>query len=108
VCLPDVCDEIAEFGEEVVSLTERDTEVLESVLLALVEMGHRHNRWFVRDTVTRILQRATSEEDELVAVNALRDCSQESVKWSITNFAAQSMHPILRSYLSDTHQAREA
>lgn len=101
----EMCDEVALFGQDLVSMSERDPEILHLVLTALVPLGVSHNRWHVRDVVVDLLQGATERDDATACANALRACDASDVGWTIGRFARQSMHPIIRDALEALAQA---
>jgi serine/threonine protein kinase len=96
----DFCDSLADFGERAVVAAAPNDEVLAAVLRALVELGKSHNRWHVRSVVVRLLQKIRERDEALVALAALRDSRPEAVAWSVTEFARQSLHPLLRDGLA--------
>lgn len=94
-------DRLAAFAEDLVGFTERDDAVLEAVVVALVELGHNHNRWFVRDTLTATLQQVREQNEALTVCHALRECHRSALEWSLTDFALKSFHPTIQSCVAE-------
>ncbi|WP_261556251.1 serine/threonine-protein kinase [Frankia tisae] len=93
------CDVLADFSRKAVKETD-DTDVLREAVRSLVELGHRHNRWRVRDVVTTILQSIRKAEPALAAGEALRGADPDAVEWTLSEFSVRSLPPILRKEIN--------
>jgi serine/threonine protein kinase len=91
----DYCDVLADFSRKAIKETG-DAEVLGDAIRSLVALGRNHNRWYVRDVVTTILQSIRMPEPALVAVEALRAADASAVQWTLSDFSVRSLPPILR------------
>lgn len=89
------CDQVANFFDRAVLVTG-DPAVLGDAVGSLIEMGFRHNRWHVHSVVVEILQRVREPEQAAGAAEAVRECSLRAVDVAISDFAAKSLHPIVR------------
>jgi serine/threonine protein kinase len=98
----EMCDTIADFTKRTVQLT-RDDEILKNALLGLCELGARHNRWHVRSVFLGMLQEINTEDEALIACDALRDAERYSVEWNFEEdaFLIRSFHPVLRDGVRD-------
>lgn len=90
------CDVLADFIVRTIEVTENG-RILRSGVRALAELGHSHNRWHVRDSLTTVLQSVRSGEDALIALEGMRSTSEAAVRWSINDFSLRSLHPVLRN-----------
>lgn len=93
------CDHLANAVRMITSVTS-DNTILRGAVSALTRLGAAHNRWHVRDVLVEILQAIREPERALVALEGLQDVSFLEVEWSITDFAARSVHPIIREGVS--------
>ncbi|MGD9526417.1 MAG: serine/threonine-protein kinase [Dehalococcoidia bacterium] len=96
----DFCDVIARFARDAVNETD-DINVLRDAVHSLVQLGHQHNRWRVRDIVTAILQGIRETESSLAAIEALRSADPDAVEWTLSDFSVRSLPPALRSGIQD-------
>lgn len=94
------CDVLADFGRRVVEQTN-DRRILRATTRSLAELGHRHNRWHVRSTLTAILQAIRETAAAVAAAEGLRSASVRAVEWSLNDFSMRSLHPSLRTAISD-------
>ncbi len=94
------CDVVASFSRKAAHETD-DIDVLRNVIRSLVELGHRYNRWRVRDIVTTILQGIRETEPSLAATEALRTANPDAVEWTLSDFSVRSLPPVLRSGIQD-------
>lgn len=94
------CDLLAEFARAAVTVTG-DTEILRCAVRSLVELGHSHNRWYVRDVVTSVLQKISDDEHAFAAADALRGADFRAVDWTLDDFSIRSLRPILRKEIED-------
>ncbi|WP_431913282.1 serine/threonine-protein kinase [Micromonospora carbonacea] len=92
----EACDGLANFGKRV-TLATRDPGLLRMTVASLANLGERHNRWHVRDTLTEILQGVRRTDSALAASEGLEAARPLAVEWSLTDFAIKSLHPILRA-----------
>jgi serine/threonine protein kinase len=90
------CDVLADFSRRAVNETA-DPTVLRDAVRSLVELGHNHNRWHVRDVVTTILQAVRDAEQAQAAIDALRTADLDAVEWTLSEFSVRSLPPALRS-----------
>jgi serine/threonine protein kinase len=97
------CDTIADFFDRAVTISG-DDDVLGDSLLALVEMGASHNRYYVRDVVTDVLQRIRTPDAAMSAADALKASSRFAITWTVSEFVARSLHPIVRAIVDDAHK----
>ncbi|MCW2900639.1 MAG: hypothetical protein JWO67_2904 [Streptosporangiaceae bacterium] len=89
------CDALANFAVMATAVTN-DLEVLRGTVTALVELGPSHNRWHVRNVLVPLLQGIRDHDRAVVALEALQASEKSNVRWTITDFAVRSMHPVLR------------
>lgn len=89
------CDYIADAARLLWFVSE-DNEVLRPVVRGLVKLGYSHNRWHVQDVLANLLQGIKDHERALVALEALQAMPSVQVACSINDFAARSLHPVLR------------
>jgi len=89
------CDVIADFCDRAVRITG-DPDVLRASIGCLAEMGADHNRWHVQDVCVVLLQRVRETPDALAALEGLRDAAPSAVRWTLSDFAVRSLHPVLR------------
>ena len=90
------CDTIADAVRGIAEATG-DNAILRGSVSALARLGTAHHRWHVRTVLTDMLQGIRTREQAVVALEGLQDVEPDEVDWSITDFAARSMHPVLRS-----------
>lgn len=100
----DFCDVIARFFDRAI-LASQDDDVLHDGVLALVELGAGHHRFYVRDVVAEILQRIRTPDTAISAADALNDAGSSSVAWTVSPFVAKSLHPIIRSAAEQAHKS---
>jgi predicted DNA-binding transcriptional regulator AlpA len=98
------CDTVANTAKRLLDVTP-DSTIIRDAVSALARMGTRHNRWHVRDTLISILQGVRDPERALAALEGLQDVPPSEVSWSISGFAARSMHPTLRRGIEDIVRA---
>lgn len=91
----DYCDNVANSARALWYVSD-DNEVLRHVVRGLVALGASHNRWHVRDVLVEILQGIKDNERALVALEALQSSRADYVEWMVHDFAARSLHPVLR------------
>lgn len=100
------CDVLADFARRAVEQTG-DVTVLRAAVRSLAELGSSHNRWYVRDVLTAILQTIRDTEPAVAAIDGLREAGEAAVAFSVSEFTLRSLHPVLRggiqTYLD--HQA---
>ncbi|MDW3214776.1 MAG: serine/threonine-protein kinase [Ilumatobacteraceae bacterium] len=89
------CDQVANFFDRVVLVTN-DAGILGTSVGALVEMGYAHNRWHVNSVAVEVLQRIREPDQAAAAADAVRGCSARAVDATISEFAAKSLHPVVR------------
>jgi hypothetical protein len=90
------CDELASVGRRVTTAT-RDPGLLRMTVTSLANLGRNHNRWYVRDVLTEILQGIRRPDSALAASEGLEEADVSAVDWSLTEFSIKSLHPILRA-----------
>jgi serine/threonine protein kinase len=90
------CDVLADFARRAVEQTD-DITVLRVAVRSLAELGYSHNRWYVRDVLTAVLQAIRGTEPAVAAVDGLREAGEAVVSFSITDFTLRSLHPVLRT-----------
>lgn len=95
----DYCDSIANFAVMATEVTN-DPDVLRCTVTALVHLGASHNRWLVRNVVVPLLQAIRDHDRAVVALEALQAACKSEVRWTISDFALRSMHPVLREGLT--------
>ncbi len=98
------CDNIANSLRMTASVTA-DNHVLRATVSALLRMGTGHNRWHVRDVLVDVLQSIRDAERALVALEAIQAAGADDVEWSISDFAARSLHPTLREAVLNIRRA---
>jgi serine/threonine protein kinase len=103
----DYCDVIADFTRKVVEET-KDGVVLRAAVHSLAELGASHNRWYVRDVLTAILQTVKGDEMAVAATEGLRSARRSSVEWSVTDFSLRTLHPVLRAAVGSYLAQRDA
>lgn len=96
----DYCDEIANATRTIVRVTG-DTDVLRGAITGLGRLGCSHNRWHVRSVLTEILQDIRDPSRAVAALEGLQLLGDDELRWSITDFAARSMHPVLRKGIAN-------
>jgi len=96
----DFCDVVADFFELAVSVT-KDDQILAIAIEALVMMGSGHNRFHVRDVVISLLQSIRTTDGALAAREALYECNESSVAWTLNDFVIRTLHPTLRDAAAD-------
>ncbi|WP_135849170.1 serine/threonine-protein kinase [Serinibacter arcticus] len=89
------CDVIADAVREVIQITGSN-DVLREGVAALVRVGTKHNRWHVRDVLVDVLQSVRDPERALAGLEGLQEVGPDEVVWSISDFAARTMHPVVR------------
>jgi serine/threonine protein kinase len=98
------CDVLADFSRRAVEKSE-DVSILRAAVRSLAVLGDRHNRWYVRDVLTALLQGVRTAEQAVAASDALRQAGESAVTFSVSDFSLRSLHPVLRegisSYLSE-------
>lgn len=92
----DYCDGIANSTRLIIGVTG-DNDILRGGVAGLTRLGARHSRWHVRDVLVEVLQGIRTQERAVVALEGLQDSNAYDVAWSISQFAARAMHPILRA-----------
>ncbi len=89
------CDVLADFARRAVQQTE-DTAILRAAVRSLAVLGSGHNRWYVRDVLTTLLQAVRSTEQAVAAADALRQAGHAAAAFSVSDFSLRSLHPVLR------------
>lgn len=89
------CDVIANATGMIIAVSG-DNDILRGGVAGLARLGASHTRWHVRDVLVGILQGVRDPERALVALEGLQEVSSFEVNWSITQFGARAMHPVLR------------
>lgn len=92
----DYCDVLADFARRAVEQTG-DVAVLRAAVRSLAELGYSHNRWYVRDVLTAVLQAIRETEPAVAAIDGLREAGDEAAAFSLSEFTLRSLHPVLRS-----------
>jgi serine/threonine protein kinase len=99
------CDVLADFARRAVEQTG-DVTVLRAAVQSLAELGYSHNRWYVRDVLTAVLQAIRDTEFAVAAIDGLREAGKTAVAFSVSEFSLRSLHPVLRgdiqTYLNHT------
>ncbi|QKV81135.1 serine/threonine protein kinase [Amycolatopsis sp. Hca4] len=90
------CDILADFARRMIAAT-RDSEILQYAIASLVQLGHNHNRWHVKDVVTGLLQSLRGQNAIQAAIDGLHDTDTEALAWTINDFSLRSLAPALRS-----------
>ncbi len=103
----DFCDVTADATRMIVAITS-DNDILREGVAGLTRLGSSHNRWHVRDVLVEMLQSLRTPERALVALEGLQDVQPFEVNWAITDFAARSMHPVLRQGIKTIQAAEQA
>jgi hypothetical protein len=90
------CDPLANFAHLAVTVT-RDREVLRETIRGLAVLGHRHNRWHVRDVALQILQGLRADADASSALEGLQMAGAPSARWTVGDAIIGTLHPVLRT-----------
>ena len=90
------CDVLADFARSAVEQTG-DVTVLHAAVRSLAELGYSHNRWYVRDVLTAVLQAIRDTEPAVAAIDGLREAGEAAVTFSVSEFTLRSLHPVLRN-----------
>ncbi len=100
------CDVLADFARRAAEQT-CDVTVLRMAVRSLAELGYNHNRWYVRDVLTAVLQAIRDTEPAVAAIDGLREAGEAAVAFSVSEFTLRSLHPLLRSGIQTylDHQA---
>jgi hypothetical protein len=93
------CDVLADFARRAVEKTD-DVGILHAAVRSLAVLGERHNRWYVRDVLTALLQAVRTTEEAVAAADALRQAGGSAVTFSVSDFSLRSLHPVLRKGIS--------
>jgi serine/threonine protein kinase/predicted DNA-binding transcriptional regulator AlpA len=101
------CDTLANTTHTIVTVT-RDTDILREGVAALARVGEAHNRWHVRDVLTTLLQSIREPERALAALEGLQDVPPVVASWAVTDFAARTMHPVLRNGIQVFRRSAQA
>lgn len=95
----DFCDVVTDFCIRV-CITTQDAAVLRATVKALTEMGTNHTRWYVRNTLSSLLQQAREPVAMAAVLDGLRDAWPDAVRWTF-EFSQQSMHPVIRDGIAE-------
>lgn len=91
----DYCDVLADFARRATEQTG-DVTVLRVAVRSLAQLGYSHNRWYVRDVLTAVLQAIRDTEPAVAAIDGLRQAGEQAVAFSVSEFTLRSLHPVLR------------
>jgi serine/threonine protein kinase len=91
----DLCDVLAAFGRRFFNVSA-DSGVLRAVLSYLVPLGAKHNRWFVRDLVVKLLAQLRDDELVVAAVETLLSLPLPQVRWTVTDFGLRTLPRSIR------------
>lgn len=94
------CDAIANTTRRLIEVVP-DNAVMREAVSALTRLAKHHNRWHVRDVLVAILQSIRDPELAIAALEGLQEALPIEVEWSISSFAARTMHPTLRRGIED-------
>lgn len=89
------CDVLADFARRAAEQTG-DVTVLRVAVRSLAQLGYSHNRWYVRDVLTSVLQAIRDAEPAVAAIDGLSEAGEAAVAFSVSEFTLRSLHPVLR------------
>ncbi len=101
------CDTVANFFQRLLLVTN-DRGHLSAAVPALIHMGFNHTRWRVQSVVIGILQRVRDSGHAACVADAIAECDDSAVAWAINEFAAKSMHPMIRETVLEGHHRHES
>lgn len=100
------CDWLAGFARRAAVVT-RDTVILREAVRGLAVLGHRHNRWHVRDVAVKLLQSIQGEADAGAAIEGLRMAGKDHAEWTVGDTVIRTLPPALRGGLANFFQSGE-
>jgi serine/threonine protein kinase len=99
------CDTVASFYEKVFDQVD-DFALRRIIINRLLNMGHNHNRWYVRDVLARIVHEIKEVGLARLTLDVFRN-NGDATRWSSAAIKIDKLHPLLRDGLREINKPPE-